>query len=297
MNDRVAKQKLSKKGTPQAYPIPALEKGLDVLELLAQARTSMGLNDIADQLGRSRQELFRVVTCLCVRGYLLRDTIGNYRLGTKMLEIGSGHVAHQLMITQAMPAMEALAEATGESCQLSLLGRQRLLVVAAATGSGHLQLEVKVGNSIPLFNSVVGLVAIAFSPEKDDAISWERRCEIQRQGGDVIEPELREVRDWQERLDAIRRDGYLNAQSSTHIGSRVHASPLLNATGRLVAVLSVARLVAVREEPQRNTTINKALLQCCRTIAVGLGALEGAAIDDESVISRKKSARNDAKTR
>src|ERR1700704_2888063 len=127
----------SPKASPQTYATPALEKGLDVLELLSQARRALGLNEIAVTLDRSRQELFRVVTCLATRGYLLRDATGDYRLSSRMLEVGSRHMAQQILVAQAMPAMEALAETIGESCQLSLPGRERLLVVATAVGSAH----------------------------------------------------------------------------------------------------------------------------------------------------------------
>src|SRR5262245_51198418 len=59
-----------------AYAVPALEKGLDVLELLAKAHQPLGLNEVAAALGRSRQELFRIMVCLHTRGYLLRDASG-----------------------------------------------------------------------------------------------------------------------------------------------------------------------------------------------------------------------------
>jgi DNA-binding IclR family transcriptional regulator len=280
MNSASARKRRSPQTSPQTYAIPALEKGLDVLELLSQARHALGLNEIAATLQRSRQELFRVVTCLAMRGYLLRDASGEYRLSSKMLEVGSRHIAQQLLISQAMPAMEALAESTGESCQLLLIGRERLLVVATAAGPAHLQLDVKVGSSIESYNSVVGWIALAFASQNGDQASWERRREIQRAGGDVIEPGLRSFTEWRDRLAAIRRDRYVMAQSSVHSGARICAGPLLNAENKLMAVLSSARVVAVREERRRDSRISTALVDSCRTISAGLGAVDGAEIVD-----------------
>lgn len=264
----------SKRSENGAYPVPALEKGLDVLEYLSRARRGIGLNEIATALGRSRQELFRVVTCLATRGYVLRDSAGNYRLGTQMLEVGSRHVAQQALVAEAMPAMEGLAETVGESCQLSLVGRERLLVVADAVGSSHLQLEVKVGSSIPLYHSVIGLVALAFGPEEERKASWERRRVLERKGVDLFEPEIRGADAWQDRLSAVRKAGYLAAPSPAHLGSRVHAAPITSASGRLAGVLSIARLVAVRETRGYDAGISEALVACCRRISAALGAAE-----------------------
>lgn len=276
---RQLQRRPKKKPAATAYTVPALEKGLDVLELLSQSRQALGLNGIATTLDRSRQELFRVVTCLAQRGYLLRDAAGNYRMTSKMLEVGSRHIAQQIVVSQAMPAMEALAETTGESCQLSLLGRERMLIAANAVGSAHLQLEIKVGSSIPLFHSVIGLVALAFTTDKNDATAWQRRQEIQRRDGDVIEPNLRDLAQWQQRLETIRRDGYLTTQSPAHVGSRVHAGPLVDASGKLRAVLSIARLIPVREERGRDATINRALVECCQTISARLGVTDDATLE------------------
>jgi DNA-binding IclR family transcriptional regulator len=270
------KRPADKKTTGPEYAVPALEKGLDVLEMLSQTRHALGLNGIATALNRSRQELFRVVTHLAQRGYLLRDSAGNYRLTSKMLEVGSRHIAQQAVVAQAMPAMEMLAEKTGESCQLSLLGRERMVVAANAAGFSHLQLEIKVGSSIPVYYSVIGLVALAYSGQGGDEATWARRQELQRQGDDVMDPQLKKFSEWQERLAAIRRAGQITSQSPAHVGSRVHAAPLLDSSGKLHAVLSIARLLPVREERGRDAVIDRALLECCQTITAQLGNAQDA---------------------
>ena len=63
------------------YRAPALEKGLDVLELLAAQTEPMTLTAIVNQLGRSHGELFRMVQVLEHRGYIEQEPGGEgYRL-------------------------------------------------------------------------------------------------------------------------------------------------------------------------------------------------------------------------
>src|SRR5689334_16383793 len=56
-----------------AYSAPALEKGLDILELLAEERLPLTMRQIGDRLGRSKNELFRMIMVLLSRGYIARE--------------------------------------------------------------------------------------------------------------------------------------------------------------------------------------------------------------------------------
>ncbi len=55
------------------YSAPALEKGLDILEHLSSTRAALNLGELADALGRTRSEIFRMVAVLEARGYLDRE--------------------------------------------------------------------------------------------------------------------------------------------------------------------------------------------------------------------------------
>jgi DNA-binding IclR family transcriptional regulator len=54
------------------YTAPALEKGLDIMELLAQEAKPLSMPDIAQCLGRSKGEIFRNLRILEERGYIAR---------------------------------------------------------------------------------------------------------------------------------------------------------------------------------------------------------------------------------
>jgi DNA-binding IclR family transcriptional regulator len=268
----------TKNGTPEevhAYSVPALEKGLDVLELLSNAHQALGLNEIAAALGRSRQELFRVVLCLQTRGYLLRDAAGQYRLGSRMFEVGSRHLTRQSLVTLAMPRMEELAATAGESCQLAVLEPDRLLIIATAVGSAFLQLGVKVGTSIPLHCSVIGLLAMAFARRESRDDIWKRRRELLRKREDVMFAEITTEQAWNERLDAIHKQGSLSAHSPMHPGTQVNAAPVTNAEGNLTAVLSLTRIIPIREPARRTNDMVAALVAAAQSISVGFGAADG----------------------
>jgi DNA-binding IclR family transcriptional regulator len=251
----------------RVYAVPALEKGLDVLELLAHARSAMSLNAIAKDLGRSRQELFRVVTCLHARGYLLRDAAASYRLSTRMFEVGSRHAAQQVFVSLAMPHMERLADLTGESVQMGVLEGDRILIIATAVGSSDLQVGVKVGSSIALYYSNVGQMLMAYSSEEKRREFWKHREERRARGEDLIHPEITDWDTWQAMLDTVRRDGYIAGFSPMHVGSMMYVAPVLDSLGNVQGLLSCTRLVPVVEQPRRDAPFIEAVVACGRAIS------------------------------
>src|SRR5260370_20715485 len=58
------------------YPTPALEKGLDILELFASEQQGLTKTDVARRLGRTVSEVFRMLLCLEERGYIARSKDG-----------------------------------------------------------------------------------------------------------------------------------------------------------------------------------------------------------------------------
>jgi hypothetical protein len=56
--------KVTASSTSEKYAAPALDKGLDILEVLADAAQGMTLNGIAKVLNRTTSEIFRMVVTL-----------------------------------------------------------------------------------------------------------------------------------------------------------------------------------------------------------------------------------------
>ena len=55
---------------PEPYSAPALDKGLDILEMLCGTETPLSQKQIAQKLGRSVGEIYRMLTCLVKRDYV-----------------------------------------------------------------------------------------------------------------------------------------------------------------------------------------------------------------------------------
>src|ERR1700732_234878 len=86
------------------YTTPALEKGLDILELLASVSEALTHSEIASRLGRTLTEVFRMLVCLEQRGYISRSSPDErYQLTLKLFEIAHTHHPLQRLIRHARP--------------------------------------------------------------------------------------------------------------------------------------------------------------------------------------------------
>src|SRR5437660_8256916 len=91
----------------QRYAAPALDKGLDILELLARDGDGLSLNEIARALERTSSEIFRMVNALARRGYLQQDG-DRYSLSLKLFELAHRHKPIKSLTAAALPLMREL---------------------------------------------------------------------------------------------------------------------------------------------------------------------------------------------
>ncbi|PPF82153.1 IclR family transcriptional regulator [Subtercola sp. Z020] len=151
-------------GSAPEYAVPALDKALDVLELLADSDTGLSQAEIAAEIGRNVAQIFRVLTLLERRGYLYRDAkSGLYQLSTRLFDLAHRQEPLRSLVAAAHPPMRRLADETRSSCNLSVLDAGRMRVVAQVVSPSDFGFQVRVGALFPVETTASGLVQLAFS--------------------------------------------------------------------------------------------------------------------------------------
>ena len=91
------------------YPTPALEKGLDILELLANHPTGLTKSEVARSLDRTVSEIFRMLVCLEERGYISQSRDGErYCLTLRLFKLAHEYPPTKRMITEALRSCSKL---------------------------------------------------------------------------------------------------------------------------------------------------------------------------------------------
>jgi DNA-binding IclR family transcriptional regulator len=163
--------------TLSKYRAPALEKGLDVLELLAARGAPMGMVQIAAALNRSVSELFRMVQVLQHRGYVADTPTGEGLVLTdKLFSLGMARAPTKTVLEAALPVMRRLSETIGQSCHLAVASAADMVVVARIEAPGAQGFSVRVGYHRAIVEATSGLVLYAFQPDQVRE-EWRARLE------------------------------------------------------------------------------------------------------------------------
>ena len=246
------------------YPTPALEKGLDILELFASNPEGMTVSEVARRLNRTMSEIFRMLLCLEHRGYLAQSANRErYHLTLRLFRLGQEHPPTKRMVTEALPIMHKLAQETRQSCHLGVLDGSHVVMLAQVDSPESTGLYVKVGSKIDLMHAATGHVILAhLSPDACERAIWEWSAETDR----------KKPADLDEHLAKIRARGH-EKRASYEISGVVNISfPVLNSQGNAIAGLTVPFIKRI-EDTISTASIVEALARASREISEAMGAL------------------------
>jgi DNA-binding IclR family transcriptional regulator len=218
-------------GTTKRYTAPALEKGLDIIELLAHARTPMTMTEIGARIGRSKSQIFRNLRILEERGYIARaDNDDRFALTNKLFEMGMRSPPAANLVEVAHPIMAEAARALDQSVHLAVASRGQMVVVARLESPGEIGFAVPIGHRRLLPEGASGRVLLAFQP----AHVREQWLQIVRDQADGAMDEPALLR----RLKLIAARGYERSKSARVLGVTDIAFPISGPNGYAVAALT-----------------------------------------------------------
>src|ERR1700744_220636 len=145
------------------YRAPALDKGLDILELLAEQKEGLTRAEITKLLGRNASEMYRMLERLVARQYVVRSAGGDrYSLSLKLYALAHRHPPMNRLIYEALPLMQRFSDRAEQSCHLVVYDRGNLLVIAQVDGPGTWGMSVRLGSRVGLIDTGSGRVMLAF---------------------------------------------------------------------------------------------------------------------------------------
>ncbi len=256
-------------GSPR-YRAPALEKGLDILELLADRPEGLSQSEIARSLERSVGEIFRMLACLVDRGFLsIQRPSDRYVLTLKLFELAHRHAPLQQLIASALPRMRDLAAKVHQSCHLTVVETGHGVVVAQADAPGEIGFAVRVGSVVDLLSTASGRVLLAFQPnaERDRILALDPEGRARRGLASSIEAVLQ----------TIRARGYEDMESTRIRGVHDLSFPVLDPRSCAVAAMTMPFIARLDVEDVSLGAARGALAETVRALSTALGAPEGGA--------------------
>ncbi len=247
------------------YSTPALEKGLDVIELLAHQPAGLTKSQIARELKRTVSEIFRMLLCLEGRGYIAQVTEERYSLTLKLFKLVQEHPPTERLIADALPVMHRLANETLQSCHLGVLDSDRVVILAQVNAPANLGFYVKLGSTVDLMESASGYVILSHLEEQ--------QCERTLAEWSHVSSK-KAPRDLNVHLARIRKAGYEKRASYLVKGVMNISFPVLDDRGSSIGALTVPYIQYTEPAKTMDQVINS-LSRAAGEISRAIGGQRG----------------------
>ena len=225
------------------YSAPALDKGLDILELLAVSSTGLTQAEIAEHLNKSVNEIYRMLNTLKVRNYLEFDSsTDSYKLSYKLLNLSASFNPTKTLLQKANPIMREITTLIGQSIHLSIYTAGKLLVIAQNDSGSKFNYHVTVGSTFDLLETSSGRVILTFQSEKERQrrllrrktfLSFEKKSNLPK----VKIKEL-EKKYSKQTIHRIKKDGCEIVKSLQISGITNISFPIFDYSGYAIAALT-----------------------------------------------------------
>jgi len=248
------------------YAAPALEKGLDILEALADSVSGYTLNELAQKVGRKVSEIFRMAVTLQRRGFVQVDENDRYTLTLRMFELAHRQQPLKSLVSVALPLLRELANRSRQSCHLAMYQGGRVVVIAQVESPERWSFGLKVGVVMGLTDTSSGHVLLAFRDEIDRARML--RAHIGVEGEPEMDPgELFAI------LQEVRERGYSAMPSRQTRGITNIAFPVMGAADHVIASINVPYIERIDQKSAPDVVQVRGIVG---NIAGRLSALMGA---------------------
>ena len=248
----------------RGYSAPALEKGIDILELLADVESGLTVSEISQRLKRRMSELFRIIVVLEQRQWLQKDPESSrYSVTYHVLKLAHRGTPAQTLTQAAAPVMHELSTHINQSCHLVVRsGTQGLVILRQENPKRHANLSVRLGAVIGLVSSCSGQVLLAhMAPEERENLlkSVPRPWDISRARLDKS-------------LERIRNHGFEVHRSPITAGVTDISYPIRGFDGKVAAALTIPYLHVLDGSLPTTVEQTRRLLQeAARRISQSLG--------------------------
>lgn len=237
----------------ERYRAPALDKGLDILELLSEQPRGLTRAEIVKAMGRGPSEVYRMLERLVARDYVSRSPEGDrYALTMKLFVLAHRHPPIRRLVTRALPLMDAFAREARQSCHLVAPDRDAAIVVAQASCPGSWEFGIRTGTRLDLLTTGSGLTLLAFQDAETTADAVARW-----QGTERAEALAR----LEPVLATYREAGHRIGESRQIQGVQDVSVPILSPEGSAIAVLTCPFIQRLDDDSGPGITRTLALLR------------------------------------
>jgi DNA-binding IclR family transcriptional regulator len=218
--------------------IKSIEKAVDLLELLSDNKKEMGITEIGKELHMGVSTVYRILTTLKCRDYIVQNQqTSKYMLGAKLFILGCKVQNTTNLVKMVTPFLQRLSENTNETINFAILEGREAICLSKIESKEILKAGIEIGTKVPAHCTSLGKVLLAFLPEQEFRILYSNDNE---KLSTFTPNSISSVEELKKCLKKIKKQGYAIDEEEFKIGVNCLGIPIINNEGKAIASISIS---------------------------------------------------------
>lgn len=245
------------------YTIKSVVKALEVLELLS--KEPLTAKEISDKLGINKSTLHRFLYTLESQYYIEQNSLNEYRLSQKMIQMGMS-AQNNIHLSQIIrPYLLDLSKEFGESAILAGFDQHGVFYMDKAESPHAVRIVIEPGKRAPGHCVASGKLFLSHL-SAEELTQYVAKHPLRA----YTENTITEMASLKQELEQIRQRSYAVDYEEYEVGLKGLAAPIYNYSGKMVAALCVAG-ISMRIPDDKVQSISQVLNEMAQTISIQLG--------------------------
>ena len=246
-----------------------LDKGLNLLEELAQSAKGMTAVELASSIGVHKTSVYRYLNTLLNAGYIESNGDGHYHLGNKILELGSQKLRRMPLREVAHSFLVKLSAETEKTVHLCVLDGQDVIYIDKVESQQSLPIISRIGSRAPAYCTGVGKALLSGLPT-DQAVSLLRETTLEERTPNTITDPIKLL----EEIKLTAERGYAIDNGEHEEGIKCFAALIRGYGGETVGTISITGLKREFDNPEEAKRMISTITKTATEISRELGYVE-----------------------
>ncbi len=248
------------------YKVPNLEKGILILEALANGNRSMTLQEIIHEVDISQTTAYRILHTLVRHGYLVHNEISKkYKLTRKILTLGFQTIQERSKLEVVLPRMREVRDMVKETVFFGVMGEEKGLFIEQVLGKYPFCFVIAPGKFFELHCSAPGKAIMAFMPDSMRN-NYLEQMTYEKFNENTIQSEAVYLKE----LEKVRKRGYAVDMEEELHGVVCVGVPIFDYSNIPCGTIWISG-PKDRLPPETLSASAEALMACSRTVSFELG--------------------------
>ncbi|API92985.1 MULTISPECIES: IclR family transcriptional regulator [Virgibacillus] len=247
--------------------VKSAKRVIEIFELLSRHQQGLTIKEVSEKLNVPQSSTFNLLKTLSTEGYVRQDMLKKYRLGEKLIPLGTIAMESLDIYSIGLPHLQKLMNTVQETIFMSVLSGDELVYIAKIDTNRSIRTSAQPGSKKPLYCTGLGKAFLAFLPEQ-------KREELLQsmELKPITEKTIVNKEELITQLKQFNKNGYSIDDEESEEGLYCLAAPIFGSDRQIVAAISAAgpkeRMLS------RKDFITQQLMGSARKISESIGYIE-----------------------